>query len=158
MKIGSLPLRLPAFSNPQRRRLLIAGFLFAAWMGWLAFLVIKSRDPIVLSRPQFLVSRLNVIAEVQAHNALQVEVQEVHWPTKEQNQLVGKTITVTNLAQCEGWAGGGLYILPLDRDGDHYQVVRIPLSPGFEFGTSKPRIYPKTPQTLIQLEAIHKHE
>ena len=152
------------FSNPQFRRLVFFAGLFLIWICWLVYLAITATRPIVLSRPQFLVSKLDVIAEVRANDSKpisDVEVREVHWPPKQADQLAGKKITVVNLSQCDGWNGPGLYILPLEEttDGkqDHeYQVARIPLSPGFNPSTSKPRIYPKTPETLRQLNSIHK--
>jgi hypothetical protein len=73
------------------------------------------------------------------------------------NDLVGKRIKVVNLSGCEGFTGPGLYILPLVKDkGDEYKVAGIPLSPGFNPLSSKPRIYPKSPETLRELNSIHK--
>ncbi len=148
------------FSNPQFRWLVLFAGLFVAWIGWLAYLAITATRPIVLSRPQFLVSKLDVIAEVHANNgkpAPEVVVREVHWSAKDIEKLEGKIIKVVNLSQCEGYTGPGLYILPLVNDkGDEYLVARIPLSPGFNPFTSNPRIYPKTPETLRQLNSIHK--
>jgi hypothetical protein len=148
------------FSNPQFRRLVLFAGLFVVWIGWLAYLAITATRPIVLSRPQFLVSKLDVIAEVHANNgkpAPEVEVREVHWPEKGMNDLVGKRIKVVNLSGCEGFTGPGLYILPLVKDkGDEYKVAGIPLSPGFNPLSSKPRIYPKSPETLRELNSIHK--
>jgi len=38
--------------------------LFLAWISWLAYLAATTTHPLVLSRPQFLVTDLDVIAEV----------------------------------------------------------------------------------------------
>src|SRR5437899_3319878 len=139
--------------------MLFAG-LFVMWIGWLAYLAITSTPPVVLSRAQFLVSKLDIIAEVHAHNGKpdpDVEVREVHWPAKGNDPLVGKKITIVNLRQCEGWKKPGLYILPLGKEtpsgknGDEYEVANIPPSPGFTPKKNNPRIYPKTPETLRQL-------
>ena len=43
-------------------RLAVAAVLFVGWIGYLGFLVRTTRHPIVLSRPQFLVSQKDVIA------------------------------------------------------------------------------------------------
>jgi len=154
MKSGRLPL-------------LLATVLFAGWMGWLAYLVISMKAtlppgatrPVVLSRPQFLVSNLDVIAEVPAYDRdpVEVTVREVHWPKEKQN-LVGKKINVSRLPECrDDWVAPGEYILalmPLGETG--YQVVRVPQSPGFPSG--RPRIYPVTPQTRRQLQEVRKPE
>jgi hypothetical protein len=153
------------FSNPRFRLFLLFAGLFVVWIGWLAYLAITSTRPIVLSRPQFLVSKLDIIAEVHADNSKpdpKVDVREVHWPPKGMEQLVGRKITVGNLAQCDGWTGPGLYILPLatetpePKNGSEYEVAKIPPSPGFSPAKSPPRIYPKTPETLRQLNEIQK--
>ncbi len=43
-------------SNPQLGRLILAAALFVAWIGMLAILAATTTRPVVLSRPQFLVS------------------------------------------------------------------------------------------------------
>jgi hypothetical protein len=147
-------------SNPAFRRFLFFAALFLIWIGWLAYLAVTATRPIVLSRPQFLVSQLDVIAEVHSNNGkpvLEVDVREVHWAAKGIDKPAGKKISVVNLDKCDGYAGPGPYILPLTKDkGDQYQVAKIPLSPGFNPSSSKPRIYPETPETLRQLQSIHK--
>src|SRR5438270_12803057 len=108
-----------------RMRLGLAATTFVAWIGWLAFLAFTTTQPVILYRPQVLVSRLDVIAEVTAkgeHPAKEVTVREVHWPPEEREHLTGHKITVTNLAGLgheEGWRGPGSYILPLVPDGDN---------------------------------------
>jgi hypothetical protein len=115
-----------------RIRVLIAALAFAGWIAWLGYLAATALQPIVLSRPQLLVSTLDVIAEVggdpQKPDST-VIIKKVHWPPKDL-KLPDK-ITVNNLAHCEGWKGPGEYILPLVQDGDHYRVIGIPPSPGY---------------------------
>ncbi|HEV3262690.1 MAG TPA: hypothetical protein VG013_37970 [Gemmataceae bacterium] len=154
--------------NNLRRRakvwLVLSAGLFVAWIGWLAYLAATAKQPVVLSRPQFLVSTLDVIADVRETDGkpdAQATVREVHWPAQGERKLVGKTISVKNLSECQGWKGPGPYILPLARDmaGD-FEVAAIPPSPGFPPGGKepKPRIYPLTPETEHQLHDIPKPE
>jgi hypothetical protein len=94
---------------------------------------------------------------------LAVMVEEVRWPDERFVNLIGKMIEVLNLDQCDGWEGPGRYILALQKrlvpnhpkDGPGTFVVASPgMSPGFEPGKVKPRIYPVTPETLRQLDVI----
>ena len=155
--------------KPATLRLILAAVLFAAWIGWLAYQVFSMKSslppgaarPVVLSRPQFLVSSLDVIADVDEIDTdpAEVTVREVSWPErKEAQDLVGKKIKVSRLSECrEDWIGPGEYILPLMPFGEKgYQVVALPRSPGFPSG--RPRIYPLTPQTRRQLREIRKPE
>jgi hypothetical protein len=143
--------------------LIVTAVLFAAWLGWLTYLAATTSRPIVLSRAQLLVSTIDVIADVPEKDgrpADQATVTEVHWPSDGAEQkLVGKTIRVVNLADCEfKWTGPGRYILPLVKDGDAFRVATIPPSPGFDSDMQgqQPRIYPLSPQTFEQLETIPK--
>jgi hypothetical protein len=139
-------------------RLLLAIALFAAWIGYLLYLVGMAQRPIVLSRPQLLVSNLDVIADVEGEGQLptKVTVRQVHFPQAgEVQKLVGSTIPVSNLSQCEGWTSPGRYIVPLlAGTKDTYRVAPLPPSPGLVLG--HPRIYPVTPETLEQLSVIRK--
>jgi len=144
-------------SNPQVRRLILAAGLFVAWIGFLALLAATATQPVVLSRPQFLVSKVDVIAQVEQGKDgpdMEVTVREVRWPAKGTEDQVGKTITILNLKQCDGWQGPGPYILPLRKDKDTFVVVSPPMSPGFEPLKVRPRIYRETPETLRQLNEI----
>lgn len=137
--------------------LALATAAFLAWIGFLLFLVVSTRHPIILSRPQFLVSTFDVIARVDSLDNPNVTIEEVHWPPG--TQRGGETIKVVNLGQCDGWDGPGDYILPLQPFGKDYQVVPTPRSPGFEpnrQGNNRPRIYRATPETLRQLQEIPK--
>ncbi len=145
-------------------RFVLALVVFLAWLGWLLQLAVSTARPIVLCEPQFLVSSLDVVAQVGSVNGGddEVIVREVHYPPAERDKLVGKKIRVTNLDQCkEDWQGAdALYILPLITDGkDAYRVAPLPRSPGFGGSGSRaarPRIYPLTPQTRMQLDLIQK--
>jgi hypothetical protein len=153
-----------------RLRLIASALLFAGWIGWLAYLAATTTKPIVLSRPQFLFSTLDVVAQVDAKGGQPVEkvtVLEVHWPPHA-DAFKGQSIIVANLKDCarkeSGWTGPGEYILPLekvDQKDDHFEVVKIPESPGFPERSPKGspnryRIYRRTPETMRQLESIQK--
>jgi hypothetical protein len=153
----------------KRLRLLLAAVLFAAWICVLVYFVVSMKSslppgatrPVVLSRPQFLVSSLDVIAQVDEMDAdpAEVTVREVVWPKeKEADDRIGKKIKVSRLPEChDDWVGPGEYILPLAPFGEKgYQVVSLPRSPGFPSG--RPRIYPSTPQTRRQLQEIRKSD
>src|SRR5262245_1750020 len=146
--------------NNARIRLVVTAVLFLGWIGWLAYLAATTTRPVVLSRPQFLVSTLDVIAQVEGdHPALTVTVVEVHWPPG-QEDWKGKVITVINLPACEGWHGPDTYILPLVKDGERFQVASLPTTPGYgsSAGALPPRerIYPLTAETRRQLDSIQK--
>jgi hypothetical protein len=147
-------------SNPQVQRLVLAAGLFIAWIGVLALLAATSTQPVVLSRPQFLVSDYDVIAQVSQgpHGPdREVTIDQVHWPEKENESLKGKKVTISNLDQCDGLEGPGQYILPLKKaDAGHFVVASPAMSPGFEPIKARPRIYRATPETLRQLSAISK--
>jgi hypothetical protein len=162
-------------------RLLIAAALFLFWIGYLAYLVVHTRDAVVLSRPQLLVSDLDVIAHVAAVDQL-VTVEEVLYPNREwAAKLVGKKITVKNLADCRppihlrtkeddrDFKGPGSYLLPLHEvpEGDKQdglaqisEVAPTPPSPGFPHPgppqLGPPRIYPATADVRAQYRMIPK--
>ena len=46
----------------SRLRLTLAVCLFLAWIGYLAFLVVRTRDPVILARPQFLETDVVIVA------------------------------------------------------------------------------------------------
>jgi hypothetical protein len=150
--------------------LILAATAFALWIAYLFYLTLPrwiGTPAIVLSRPQFLVAGLDVIAQVDQKDDVRVTVREVPWPPMEPAQkLAGQTIAVLNLPQVEGWTGPGLYILPLVRVGqdelgqDEFKVPQTPRSPGFAPEPTdkegRPHIYPLNAETRWQLEQIRK--
>src|SRR4051794_32082484 len=96
-----------------RARLAVAASLFLAWLLFLLYLVIISRDMIVVSRPQILVAELCVLAEVSSANNgpdENVEVRSVLAPAAEK-ALEGKSIRVEGLDEfdkAKGWRGPGV--------------------------------------------------
>jgi hypothetical protein len=175
--------------RPGVGRLLLTALLFVGWLGYLGYLVatrpltvddFRQRfwdggQPLVLSRPQLLVSDLDVIAHVDDPTK-PVVVREVLYPAGEQKVLPGNSITVANLGDCRpppreagqpapaDWTGPGDYLLPLLRwtEGGEtrYKVAPTPPSPGYPpqrgLEPGPPRIYPDKPQTRAQYSQIHK--
>src|SRR5260370_21273609 len=137
-------------------------------------------EPLILSRPQFLVSHLDVIGEVDADEdgtgpSPGVTVKEILYQKADALVKVGQKVHVVGLKECrrlphEGekagevpsdWTGPGLYLLPLqpDKDKDRYQVVPTPPSPGFPPTRDKvgpPRIYPATEAAKAEYRALKK--
>ena len=123
-----------------KARLAVSAGLFLAWIGFLVYLVAQTRAPVILSRPQLLVSSLTVLAEVREKDgrpAPTIQVKKVHRALDaEDAKLDGTQITVEDLVDCgakQGWAGPGEYIVPLTRLGSSgsFQVTQIPPSPGY---------------------------
>jgi hypothetical protein len=148
--------------KPATLRLILAAGLFAAWIGYLAYLAVTAgtqpitrEGPIILSRPQFLVSDLDVIAQIDEMKdppaPTQVTVVDVVWSKPQPGQE--RVLHVTNLSACQGWVGPGRYILPLRKLDEHtYEVAPIPPSPGTDHHA--PRIYLLTVQTREQLQQL----
>jgi hypothetical protein len=160
--------------GPRFVWLIVTAVLFAAWIGWLAFLSVQRHSTVVLPHAPFLVSDLNVVATVPKPDD-RVTVEEVPWARDEKDAkgLVGQEVRVTNLKECGGWAGPGRYLLPLLKTGpDTYEVSdatgisaaqrrqaieegRLPASRSPGSGEVPPLMYPANPGTLAQLRQIH---
>jgi hypothetical protein len=155
----------------SRLRLAVAAALFVGWLGWLVYLAATGTDDVVLSRPQFLVANVHVVAEVggKKEPESEVVVREVFWAAGDKKPVDGKPITVENLKECldQGWAGPGPYILPLmthtTAKGVTYSVAPTPRTPGYPYGKNAaanrpgpPRIYPATESRLRQLKQIEE--
>jgi hypothetical protein len=150
--------------KPAAWRLVITAVLFAGWIGYLGYLVAATRNPIVLSRPQFLVSGLDVIATRKGDDAFLVD--EVLYPAAKNEEWRGKTITVRNLKVCQVYSArtggepvpadeGRKYLLPLDvEEGANVRVVPTPPSPGYKLGP--PRIYPFDTAVLNEYRTVPK--
>jgi hypothetical protein len=164
--------------HPAAIRLVAVAVLLAGWLGYLAFLVVKmpeSRpgEPLILSRPQLLVSEVDVIARVDSAEPLtSVTIEEVLFPKENSPLQVGQEIRVTNLPKCKrlplsgekpadvplDWNGPGSYLLPLQHiDGHDYKVTPTPASPGYppsRDAVGPPRIYPATAAAKAEYRAI----
>ena len=98
-----------------------------------ALLAATTTQPVVLSRPQFMVSEVDMIAQVDQGKDgpdPEVTIEEVRWPAQGFENLNGKKIAIKNIKYCDGWEGPRAYILPLRKtDADTFEVVSAPMSP-----------------------------
>jgi hypothetical protein len=128
--------------------------IFMAWLGWLGYIALHTRQTVIVSRPQILVSNLDVIARIDRQDATEVKVDQVHWPAS-QEKLKDQTLAISNLAECAGWSGPGSYVIPLTADGKTWHVTLTPRSPGYPVA-GKPRIYPASAESLRQVDEVEK--
>ncbi len=150
--------------RPSRLRLGIAAALFIAWISFLLYLAMVSRDPVVLSRPQFLVANLHVIAKLSGPSdrpGAAITIEELVWAADPKDRrLAREAIQVGQLDQCgpeQGWQGEGSYILPLQKLADgSFTLAPLPVSPGFfpRSPQDQLRIYPATDAARRQLSDI----
>jgi hypothetical protein len=146
-------------------RLVLAAVLFAAWMGYLGYLVYTlpkpvSNMPVVLSRPQFLVSDLDVIGDIDLKEGT-VAVRKVLYSRGGNLPDFGTPIKVINLADVTPGLTGKSNLknclLPLQvhlQDNVTCRITPIPKSPGFE--RSEVHIYPANPETLAEYDSLQK--
>jgi len=162
--------------KPAAWRLVVTAVLFLAWVGYLAYLALVARNPVVLSRPQFLVSELHVLATRDGGDAFVVN--DVLWPSDKKEEWQGKKIVVENLKDCQTWSAadrwhkapppeGQKVLMPLSpagpaKDGADFDVSPIPASPGYPppgargAGAGPARIYPADSEVLSQYNSIPK--
>jgi hypothetical protein len=159
------------------RRFVFVSALFIAWLCYLGFLVATRPQtsggwPLVVSRPQILVSGTDVVAELPdppGKEFVEVVVKEVLFPD-DSKLKPGDKIKVSNLGECQplprgsdqpvppDWSKAGRYLLPLTAikgQPGHYEITAIPSSPGFNL-RGVVRIYPAIQETLDQYSSIKK--
>jgi hypothetical protein len=145
----------------SRGRLLLFTVLFVAWVGWLGYLVSKTRDTIVLSRPQFLVSSHVAVLRVEEKDGKpSAEATVVESLKSPQGTPLDGTLNVKDLPAIDatsGWRGPGEYLVPLTvmKEAKTIRITPIPLSPGFvPRSEADIRIYPATPDVLRQFKSL----
>lgn len=158
-------------------RLAVVASLFLVWLAYLAYLAFGTRDSLIISRPQFLVSDIDVIARIEDPSQ-PIVIEEVLFPSVgPATQLVGKPARILNLTSCapprhlrkkedeKDFTGPGLYVVPLRRlpaagDENIFEVAPTPPSPGYPVAgpplPGPPRIYPATPEVRSQLRTLAK--
>lgn len=155
-----------ALSNPRSQVFLfVAVVLFVGWTAFVAYLMLTTVNPIVVSRPQVYIAPIVVEAQVPDGQELarKVTVTRVYRgqrqlgipETEEQPQNL--VIEVNNLGEARGWRGAGEYILALQPYERKFDLVPIPHSPGFppssrHLQRALPAIYPVTPSTQAQTQ------
>ncbi len=159
---------------PPVVRFVLPCCLFAGWIGWLGWMAATTKQT-VLSRPQLLVSEMDVVAEVAALDQPIVVKEVLAGAARDAAVVSGASLRVGNLAECkrlprEGedaddvpldWTGPGLYLLPLraTTNGQTYLVAETPPSPGYpprgSGSKGSPRIYHATSDVLRQYAEIH---
>jgi hypothetical protein len=167
------PVAAPPAIHPLRRlavrRLLFFAGLFALWMLYLGYLVLMRPEvpsgPRLLSRPQALISSLDVVAEITDPKQNEVVIQEVLYPADRKN-LEGTKLTVANLDRCGRYVGRdfvpdvtgpGTYLLLLQlREDKQAEVVPLPLSPRPGGDYTGPRAYAATSDVLSQYRQVVK--
>lgn len=171
-------------------RLILTAALFLGWLGYLGYLVVCrphtpgglrgafAGRPLTLSRPQILVSTLDIVAKVSGDKGEKVVVEKILHPELNYPVKIGEEIHVENIDRCQplpdplakdanpppDYSGPGLYLLPLQAVGAkeeyRYQIVPTPPSPGFfsspNVSVGPPRIYPATDAMLAEYREIAK--
>jgi hypothetical protein len=169
--------------KPAVVRLALTALLFVCWIGYEAYQVATrprtpAGQPLVVSRPQILVSDFDIIAQVDDPDQKEVTVEQVLYSDRKEFEGL-KEVRVTNLAECRGlsrdfrpgagppdWTGKGRYVLPLrpvpdGKEGKElvFEVAPTPPSPGYPPLSGKagpPHIYPATPEVLAQYHEVRK--
>ena len=156
--------------KPAVWRLVVAAVLFLAWIGYLAYLVAFTRNPIILSRPQFLVAEMHVLATRQGDDAFVID--EVLWPADRKAAWQGKKVVISNPKECQTWSDadhwhyalppdGAKVLMPLynventGANGSAARVAPIPMSPGHN-GVGPARVYPDSPAVIREYDGMAK--
>jgi hypothetical protein len=150
-------------------RLGLISALFLGWLSYLGYLVAErpAGGMVVLSRPQFLISDLDVVANLKLGSNVATVIDVLYPDTNSARELKGKDIKITNLEDCRPPGDPDLVQRDLKADGEYllalqdlssgseeYRVAPTPPSPGFDHGT--PRIYPFTKEVAAQYRQIRK--
>ncbi|MCI0684163.1 MAG: hypothetical protein L0Y71_18800 [Gemmataceae bacterium] len=143
-----------------KARIAVAALLLVGWLGYLAYLVAMTRDAVILSRPQILVSNLCILATISDRDGgpdPRVQVAKVLWPATDDQQLEGRELVLEDLADvgaAQGWSGANEYLLPLtvrqQANDTTYEVTMLPPIQFHPFVPKERRIYRATADALRQ--------
>jgi hypothetical protein len=162
----------------RRWFLIVMACLFFVWTAWLAGQALIVAHPVVVSHPQIFMAPIVVVADVGPVKDQRVQVQIQQMYRGQQLLPQGKekalTITVGWPEEICGWHGPGTYLLALQppfRVNGPYQLVPIPLSPGYRgldkrdfHDQSEPGlhiyhvIYPWSESVKRQVEMLLSHQ
>ncbi|MFQ3650341.1 MAG: hypothetical protein SNJ75_08420 [Gemmataceae bacterium] len=149
--------------------------LYGCWLSYLCWMVVKRpiQAPgyaLVLSRPQFLASPIDIIAEIPQKTG-KAKVVEVLYPKENAPVKPGDEILLRLIDECRpvlggkeaprDWEGPGNYLVPMRPAPGavgEYEVMAIPTSPGFRSASLSPpvRIYRDSAETRAQYARISK--
>ncbi|MSR30505.1 MAG: hypothetical protein EXR99_03265 [Gemmataceae bacterium] len=146
--------------------LALAAVAFLSWIGYLAFLVSQiTRGPdgksLTVSRPQILVSSLDVVGTHQGGGKFLVTA-VLYSAYGAKTPRAGDSLEIGLLENLQGFHPGPAdWLIPMQslNQGESFEVVPIPPSPGYPSGGGKTgpfRIYPALPGILRQYRAIAK--
>lgn len=159
----------PSLTQARRKvRLFVAVVLFTLWTAFMAYLAVKGKEVVLVSRPQMLVAPLVIEGEVSEDSGdiRSVRVIKVFRGGKLLEHQAGPgeplpgTLRVLGFDHCRGWQGPGAYVLALQparpRAEAPFALAAIPTSPGFPLRhreeATRPLIYPATPSVRRQTE------
>ena len=139
--------------------LAVAVLLFGGWLTWLGYRAWRDRQPVVVSRAQLALSQYDVEVKLSKNPdgtlPAGVTVERVRWAADDKKPAEKDQIRVSNLPQAQGYQGDGMYLLPLVRRGDEYELAGLPFDPGYPHREPpQPRIYPETPEVLKQWDEV----
>ncbi len=127
-----------------KARLVVSALLFLAWLGFLLYMFFET-GTIILSRPQFLLAQVYVVAHVHVGGRAEASngratIVEVLWSSDDAGRkLADQTIELPELLAFDrkNWHQGEVkFILPLQKTGaGAYEIVPIPRDPGSPFAT-----------------------
>jgi hypothetical protein len=143
-----------------RARAVVAAVLFIGWLCFLVYLVSRTDELVVVSRPQVLVSDVVVVAEVRDQAGqpdANVTVKRVLFKLPKDARLAGTQITLAELPEvgaAYGYTGAGDYVLALVHAEDGYRLTPLPTVPGFVPFPGEVRIYRATPDALAQVREV----
>jgi hypothetical protein len=122
-----------------RIRLVVAAILLFAWLGYLGYLVLYERHPVVVSRSQIMASTHFVLAEVRVGaDGLPMPNVEVKEDLRPSGVPLSGTIKVRNIREArigggaEAFKDPGPYLLMLSKADDGFELTPSPRSAGHE--------------------------
>lgn len=139
-----------------RVRLYVAAALFIAWLGYLAFLVVNYRHPMVVSRSQWSAADTIVVAEVVLDD-MGKPSEEVSLVESLRGKDVAKTFRVPGLRDAlpptqQPFTETRRLLLLRAVPGGGYQIAETPPSPGD--GVTRRYVYPWSPEVERQARAL----
>jgi hypothetical protein len=144
-----------------RTRAAVAAVLFIGWLSFLVYLVTRTEEMVVISRPQVLISDVVVVAAVAdaaGQPAPKVAVKQVlSFKLPKDARLKGAEVTLSELPEVgpfHGYTGPGEYVLALVHAAEGYRLTPLPTVPGFVPSPGETRVYRATADVLAQVRDV----